>query len=134
MRVELDHGLLLTARREVRRLADAVRSSSHSATSASPIDLPSLAGLAPKAEWLDSQRSMLAELGALALLLDRDGDGTTVVTVPDGAWDPSALLREAADQQLGPGFVEATGLEGEELSSLLLTLGSVGRSFPPGLR
>lgn len=132
MRVELDHALLLAARGEMRRLAQSVDAESGLAVATSPVTLPSLAPLREKATWLHEQLPMVGNLAAIALLLDEDGDGTTVVTVPEGGWDPATLVGQAGDQRFGPGFVEATGLEGEELSALLLTLGSVGRDLPPG--
>ena len=132
MRVELQHALLLAAHGEVRRLAEAVDAESRTAVTASPVALPSLTPLRAQATWLLEQLPMLGDLSALALLLDQDGDGATVVTVPDDQWDPATLLEDAADLRFGPGFVEATGLEGEALSSLLLTLGSVGHELPPG--
>lgn len=132
MRVELDHALLLAARGEMRRLAQSVDAESGLAVATSPVTLPSLAPLREKATWLHEQLPMVGNLAAIALLLDEDGDGTTVVTVPEGGWDAATLVGQAGDQRFGPGFVEATGLEGEELSALLLTLGSVGRDLPPG--
>lgn len=132
MRVELQHARLLTATSAVRRLAEAIDSGVGTAESASPVALPSLAGLPAKADWLHTQIPVLRELGLLALLLDADGDGTTTVTVPGAAWNPSALLQDAIDRTYGPGFADATGLEGDDLHALLLTLGSVGRDLPPG--
>jgi len=132
VRVELQHALLLQARDEARRLGESVRAESSRADRTTPILLPSLGGLPAKAAWLLEQVPMLSELATLSLLLDQDGDGHTVVTVPQGAWDPASLVQQAADQRFGPGFVEATGLAGEELSALLLTLGSVGQDLAPG--
>lgn len=132
MRVELQHALLLAARTEASRVAEAVDAGSRQADRATPLLLPSLAGMPAKAAWLREQLPMLDELAALSLLLDEDGDGHSAVDVPQGAWSASTLLQEAADRRFGPGFVEATGLAGEELSALLLTLGSVGQDLPPG--
>ncbi|GAA3546444.1 hypothetical protein AFL01nite_28100 [Aeromicrobium flavum] len=132
MKVELQHARLLNAAQAIRRLAEAIDAEVRAANAASPIALPSLSGLPAKATWLHEQLPMLRELSVVALLLDADGDGTTTVTVPDTGWDPSTMLETVADQTFGPGFVEATGLEGDELHALLLTLGSVGRELPPG--
>ncbi|MFS0886876.1 alpha/beta hydrolase [Aeromicrobium sp. 179-A 4D2 NHS] len=132
MRVELQAAALLAARSEAERLAEAVESGARRADAASPILLPSLAPLPAKATWLREQVPMLDDLAALAILLDDDGDGHAAVTVPRDAWSPSDLVREAGDQRFGPGFVEATGLTGRELASLLQTLGSVGRDVPEG--
>ncbi len=132
MRVELNHAQLSRARAEVKRLFEAVTAGVPQATSASPISLPSLSALGAKAEWLREQLPLLADLTAVAILLDADGDGHATVTVPGDTWDRAAMVREVGDQRFGPGFVEATGLAGEELADLLLTLGSVGHDSPPG--
>lgn len=132
MRVELNHVQLLAARKQARHLSEAITTEVSRATSTTPISLPSLGDLAPKAAWLDEQLPMMAELAAVAMLLDTDGDGHTTVTVPGDTWDPAQVVRDAGDQRFGAGFVEATGLAGEELADLLLTLGSVGQDLPPG--
>ena len=132
MRVELEHARLLDAAQAIRRLTDAIDREVHAATSSSPITLPSLGPLPAKATWLREQLSMFSELATISLLLDADGDGQTSVVVPGDTWDTSTVLRDVADQRFGPGFTEATGLAGEELSALLLTLGSVGQELPAG--
>lgn len=132
MKVELNRVQLQRARTEMRRLADAVTAAVPQSTSATPIALPSLSDLTAKAEWMHEQLPLLADLTVVAMLLDADGDGHTTVTVPGDTWDPAETIREAGDSRFGPGFVEATGLAGEELAELLLTLGSVGQESPPG--
>lgn len=132
MRVELNHAQLLAARGEVTRLADAVGSEVPKANAVTPIALPSLSGLPAKAAWLNDQLPLLSDLATISLLLDADGDGHTTIDLPGDTWDREAMVRDAADQRFGPGFADATGLEGEELSSLLLTLGSVGTDLPTG--
>ncbi|MBC9226745.1 hypothetical protein GL325_10440 [Aeromicrobium sp. 636] len=132
MRVELEHARLLDATQAIRRLTDAIEHEVHTATSSSPIALPSLGPLPAKATWLRDQLPMLGELATISMLLDADGDGQTSVVVPGDTWDTSTMLRDVADQRFGPGFTEATGLAGEELSALLLTLGSVGQELPAG--
>ena len=132
MRVELEHALLLDATQAIRRLTDDLDRELHTATSASPITLPTLGPLPAKAAWLRDLLPMLDELATISMLLDADGDGHTSVVVPGDSWDTSTMLRNVADQRFGPGFVEATGLAGEELAALLLTLGSVGQDLPPG--
>lgn len=132
MRVELNHAQLLAARGEASRLAEAITAEVPKANSVTPIGLPSLSGLPAKATWLRDQLPLLGDLATISLLLDADGDGHTIIDVPGDTWDRESMVRDVADQRFGPGFADATGLAGEELSSLLLTLGSVGTDLPTG--
>lgn len=132
MLVKLDHLALVAASSAADDLADDIDASVRTSRTESPVDLPSLTSLPAKAEWLRDQVPMLDQLAALALMLDTDGDGSATLEVAAGAWEPDALLQQAGDARFGPGFVDATGLEGDELTALLTTLGSVGRDLPPG--
>lgn len=131
MLVKVDHLALVAASSAAVSLANDIDAAVTTARTASPVDLPSLTSVPAKAQWVRDQVPMLDELAALALLLDTDGDGSATVDVPKGQWEPAALLEQAADDRFGPGFVDATGLEGAELVALLATLGSVGRDLPP---
>jgi|GEM_PF-3251623 len=130
MHVELEQRALLTAATTAETLAGDISGGAARTTAASPVSLPSLSPMAAKALWLSEQVPMLEQLAALALMLDTDADGQVAIDLPGDTWDPAALLEQSADQRFGPGFVDATGLEGEELTTLLLTLGSVGQDLP----
>lgn len=130
MHVELEQRALLAAAATADTLARDISGGAARTAAASPVSLPSLSPMAAKARWLSEQVPMLEQLAALALMLDTDADGQVAIDLPGATWDPAVLLQQSADQRFGPGFVDATGLEGEELTTLLLTLGSVGQDLP----
>lgn len=132
MLVKLDHLALVAASSAAEGLANGIDGAVTTARTSSPVDLPSLTSVPAKAQWVRDQVPMLDELAALALMLDTDGNGSATLEIAADAWEPAVLLQQAGDARFGPGFVDATGLEGEELTALLTTLGSVGRDLPPG--
>jgi hypothetical protein len=130
MKVEVDHTKLSLARRRLSDLADSAEAESRRAVASSPIGLPSLDVLAPKVRWMRDRLPGLEKLSALALLLDTQASGSVSFETPGIEWDVDAVFDSVVAQRFGPDFAEATGLDDDELSALVLTFGSVGQDLP----
>lgn len=130
MQVELRYDPLVRAAARLRRLGRDVDAATVRCVRTSPISLPTLRGVPPRAEWLREEAPTLDALAAIALLLDTDGDGSATFTFHGSQWSADAALRQVVGDQFGSTWLSGLDLDPDELARLMLTLGSVGRDLP----
>ncbi len=131
MIVKVQHAGLVLALRRLESLAERIEAQAHIADLGTPLALPSLSVLAPKARWMRDQVPDLEKLAALALLLDTEGAGSVSFETAGEEWDVQAMFDDVVTQRFGPEFQEATGLSDDQFRDLMMTFGSVGKTDLP---
>lgn len=124
MTVELDYLKLSAAAESASTLATDIRTNVAAARAASPVSLPSLAGLEAKATYLDEQADVLTGLADIALLLDESGEGT--VSLPLASITES--INDLLGEYLGAEFANIFGNDEDfPLISLASAIGKMSR-------